>query len=86
MNQQEYKEMQDKSLKISIKDYEAGNLTSEQLGAMTLEEKADYIVEKMANNLNANVMRQDKEDREKLNKDKLNLDKLNQDNLNLDEV
>jgi hypothetical protein len=55
MKGQELKEMQDKSLKISMQDYMSGNIPDDDYKKMTFKEQMAYITEQMAANLNANV-------------------------------
>lgn len=62
MKNEKYLKFKDKSLKISIEDYQSGNLTHEQIRKMTGEEKADWIAKLMCDNLNENVMREHEED------------------------
>lgn len=68
MKKQKYLKFEDKSLKITIEDWQERNITSEQIRKMTAEEIGDYFAAWMVDNLNENVMREDAEDKERARK------------------
>ena len=60
MKAQVLKELQDKSLKISMQDWLSANLTDEEIKKLTFKEKVEWIGNAMVRNINYHVIERER--------------------------